>query len=133
MAYIRPNISIAGSEQVQYPSDSVTVIIDSDIPSVDTTTVGRSTITTSSDYAILITDYYIGVNAVKPTKMTLPLNPVDGVEITIKAQIGSLIDDRKITLATQQTNTINGASTYVISIPYESVTVISNGGNWWII
>ena len=92
-----------------------------------------NTKTVTADYAITNNDYYIGVTASGPTTMTLPKNPDDCIELTIKAQMGAPMGTRKITVAAQSPNTINGDATYVMSVPYESVTLISNGGNWWII
>jgi hypothetical protein len=100
-------------------------------------------ITVDSDYKIKSSDYYIGVNSDGPTTITLPsIAEHDDddddehntcAEYIVKAEMGPPLGNRKITVVAQGSATIDGASGYVITIPYESVTVIANGGNWWII
>jgi hypothetical protein len=99
-------------------------------------------ITVDDDYQIIDTDYYIGVNSRNSTTITLPnLSEHDDddehdntcSEYIIKAEMSAPMGNRKITVVPRGSATIDGASGYVIVIPYESVTVISNNGNWWII
>ena len=81
------------------------------------------------------------MNSNRPTTITLPsIDEHDDdnehttcAEYTVKAEMGAPMGNRKITLVAQGSATIDGASGYVIVIPYESVTVIANSGNWWII
>lgn len=92
-----------------------------------------ATKTVSDDYTIVVTDYYIGVDADEAVTITLPKKPEDCLEYIIKAQMGPPLGNRKVTIVPQGTATIDGVIEYEMTIPYESVTVISNDGNWWII
>ena len=92
-----------------------------------------ATKTVSDDYTIVVTDYYIGVDADEAVTIKLPKKPEDCLEYIIKAQMGPPLGNRKVTIVPQGTATIDGLIEYEMTIPYESVTVISNDGNWWII
>ena len=92
-----------------------------------------NTRTVSADYKISASDYYIGVAATGPVILVLPSSPLDCVELVVKAQMGAPLGTRKVTVVPQAPSTIDGEGSYVMSTPYESVTLISNGGNWWII
>jgi hypothetical protein len=43
------------------------------------------------------------------------------------------LGNRKITIVPQGSNTIDGATSHVLTIPYESVNLISQGNNWHVI
>lgn len=92
-----------------------------------------STKTVTSSYSIQSSDYYIGVNSTGPTTITLPASPEDCLKFVIKLQMGAPIGNRKVTVIPQSPATIDGQTSYVMTVPYESVTVISNSGEWWII
>ena len=87
----------------------------------------------SQDYLAQVDDYYIGVNSLGPTTITLPNNPPDCTEIIIKAEMGPPLGNRKVTVAAPLGSTIDGSSTYVIVVPYQSVNLLSRGGLWHII
>jgi hypothetical protein len=93
-----------------------------------------NTILVESDYQATADDCYISVNSSAPTTITLPLAVPDGKEITIKAEMGPPLGNRKVTITTaDDTILIDGNTSYVITVHYESVTVIHRGGNWHII
>lgn len=87
----------------------------------------------STDYAAQPTDYYIGVNSTGPTKIFLPENPEDCIQLVIKADMGPPLGTRKVTIIPQGISTIDGDTTHVLTIPYESINLISQGGNWHVI
>ena len=87
----------------------------------------------SQDYLAQVDDYYIGVNSLGPTTITLPNNPPDCTEIIVKAEMGPPLGNRKVTVAAPLGSTIDGSSTYVIVVPYQSVNLLSRGGLWHII
>lgn len=89
--------------------------------------------TVSNDYTVLVSDYYIGVKSTHSTTITLPSDPTDCLTFLIKAQMGPPMGLKKIKVVAQGSATIDGLTEYIMTIPYESVTVISNGGNWWIV
>lgn len=90
----------------------------------------------SVSYSLVSSDYIIGVTAVSGGKtMTLPLASSVGVGkvFIIKDQSGLASGSDSITIACSGSNKIDGQSNYVISVPYESVMVVSNGSNWFIV
>jgi hypothetical protein len=87
----------------------------------------------SQDYVATLDDNYIGVNSTGPVTITLPANCTDCCQITVKAEMGPPLGNRKITINTIDEATIDGDDDYVMSIPYESVQLICRGGNWHII
>ena len=97
---------------------------------IDTTTVNVAT------YDLLTTDYilhvtYTGTAAV--TSLTLPTAQcVDGRLVIIK-DAGGNASVNNITVDTEGAETIDGAATAVISGDYDSITLYSNGTNWYII
>jgi len=87
----------------------------------------------SQDYVATLDDYYIGVNSLGPTTITLPNDPPDCTEIIIKAEMGPPLGNRKVTVAAPAGSSIDGSSTYVIEVPYQSVNLLSRGGLWHIV
>lgn len=87
----------------------------------------------SEDYQALPTDYYIGVNSDSPVTITLPPDCDECQEIIVKAEMGPPLGNRKVTVTTSDGSLIDGDTSYVIEVPYQSVHVICRGGNWWII
>ena len=87
----------------------------------------------SQDYTATLDDYYIGVNSTGPTTITLPNNSSDCQQIVVKAEMGPPLGNRKVTITTSDGSKIDGDSSYVMSVPYESVQILYRGGNWHII
>lgn len=87
----------------------------------------------SQDYTATLADCYIGVDSTGPVTIQLPTNSTDSFEITVKAEMGPPLGNRKVTVTTTDGSKIDGDTSYVMSIPYESVSLIYRGGNWWII
>lgn len=97
-------------------------------PSTDT-----NTILIHSDYYATTDDFYIGINSDGPSTVHLPKDAEDGDQIVVKAEMKPPLGNRKITLVTEDGSKIDGASTYVIQVSYESVWVIRRGDAWHII
>lgn len=87
----------------------------------------------SSSYTATANDYYIGVNSTSPTTITLPPNANNCTQIIVKAEMGPPLGNRKVTVTTSDGSTIDGDATYVLTVPYESVALISRGNNWHIV
>lgn len=87
----------------------------------------------SQDYSATLDDCYIGVNSTGPVTIQLPTNIVDTKEIVVKAEMGPPLGNRKVTITTSDGSLIDGDPTYVMTIPYESVTLFYRGGSWWVI
>jgi len=87
----------------------------------------------TTDYTALTSDYYIGVKSSGPVNVFLPDNPEDCIQLVIKADMGPPLGTRKVTIVAQGTSTIDGDSTRVLTVPYESVNLISQGNSWHVI
>ncbi len=95
---------------------------------VNITTVNAAT------YDLLVTDYilnvtYTGTGAV--TSLTLPTaQTVSGRTIHIK-DAGGNSGTNNITIDTEGSEDIDGEDTYVIDVDYDSITLYSDGSNWF--
>ena len=87
----------------------------------------------TKDYTVEPDDYYIGVNSKKSVTITLPSTSADCQELVIKAEMSAPMGNRKIIITTEENSTIDGDYTYVMTVPYESVTIINRAGNWFVI
>lgn len=85
---------------------------------------------TTTSYTASITDEYIGVYSVSAVTITLPLGIAGRVYI-IKDEYGQ--GSGKITIQPQIGEQIDGKTNYVISVPYQAVSVVFRAGNWRII
>jgi hypothetical protein len=77
-----------------------------------------------------VDDYYIGVDSTGPTTIQLPANISNCLQIIVKAEMGPPLGNRKVTITTTDGSTIDGNTSYVMTVPYESVEVLYRGGNW---
>lgn len=84
----------------------------------------------SQDYSATCNDYYIGVNSDNPVTITLPPNCTDCCQVVIKAEMGPPLGNRKVTVTTSDGSTIDGAASYIMEVPYESVQLFCRGGEW---
>ena len=97
-----------------------------------------SKITVSDNYQASCSNWYIGVNATKPVTITLPCGcDGDNCEIIVKAEMGPPLGNRKITVIPcsddSTITTIDGNLKVVLEVPYSSVRLVFNNGNWWIV
>lgn len=94
-------------------------------------------VTTSIDYTVLLTDNYIGTVPVPPIAIIITLPSVAsaaiGKEYIIKDQIGGANVGTEVTITPQIGETIDGAATEILSIPYSSRTIRCTGNGWAII
>ncbi len=89
-----------------------------------------ATIGVTGNYTATINDEYIGVYSAAAVTITLPTG-VTGRVYTIKDEYGQ--GSGKITIKPSGTEKIDNASTYIISVPNQSVSVVFRGGQWRII
>lgn len=89
-----------------------------------------NTITVTSNYLATATDEYIGVNSTNTTSITLPAG-VNGRTYIVTDEHGP--GTGKIQIQPSNSEKINGAATYQMSLAYQSVTVVFNSGSWRII
>lgn len=85
---------------------------------------------TTTSYTASITDEYIGVYSSSAVTITLPAG-INGRVYTIKDEYGQ--GSGKITVQPQVGEKIDNANSYVIGVPYQSVSVVFRAGNWYII
>lgn len=88
----------------------------------------------SANYTLTLNDYMIGVSNVSGGKtMTLPTAVGNaGRVFMIKEQSGAANSTDKIVIQPQAGELIDGQSNYEITVSYESVGLVSDGSNWFI-
>jgi hypothetical protein len=93
---------------------------------------GTSIITVTTAYTLKITDRWVLVDATAaPVIVTLPAAFVmKGRDFSFK-KID--VSANAMTIDAAGTETIDGALIFVTAVAYVSVTIVSNGANWWII
>lgn len=84
----------------------------------------------TANYTATLTDEYIGVFSANAVTVTLPIG-IPGRVYTIKDEYGQ--GSGKITLQPSIGELIDGKTTYIISIPNQSVSLVSRANKWWII
>lgn len=89
-----------------------------------------NTIGVTSNYTATTTDEYIGVYSAGAVTISLPAG-IAGRVYTIKDEFGQ--GSGKITIQPFGTEKIDNGNNYVISVPYQSVSVVFRGGQWRII
>lgn len=92
-----------------------------------------NTVLVSTSYSATAQDCYIGVNSQDPTTILLPTGIEDGRMIIVKAEMGSPIGNRKITITTEDGSLIDGNANLIIKVPYGYVTLLHRGGAWHVI
>jgi hypothetical protein len=90
-------------------------------------------VTVIQDYKATSKDYYIGVNSDGPVTITLPPDLTHCQEIIVKAEMGPPLGKRKVKIVTSDGSTIDDDTSYVMTIPYQSVHLIWGGTDWHII
>jgi len=98
--------------------------------------VNNLTTVNTATYNLLVTDYMLHVTyttTAAVTSLTLPsAQVVVGRTIKIKDAAGSAATNN-ITIDTDGAETIDGASTKIINVNYESVEIYSDGANWFVL
>jgi hypothetical protein len=84
-------------------------------------------------YVASANDRILGVtNAAAPVTITLPLGAA-GVTVIVKDETGAIDAVNTVTVATAGTETIDGAASHTMTVPYDSITLYSNGSNWFVV
>lgn len=91
------------------------------------------TVLVSEDYDAVLDDCYVGINSNGPVTITLPTDCANGHQITIKAEMGPPLGNKKVTVVTNDGSFIDGADEYVIEVPYGTATFICSNGDWWVV
>lgn len=85
---------------------------------------------TTTSYAATLTDEYIGVYSASAVTITLPAG-IDGRVYYVKDEYGQ--GSGKITIQPQVGELVDSKTNYVISVPYQCVSVVFRAGQWRII
>jgi hypothetical protein len=89
-----------------------------------------STIGVTGSYTATTNDEYIGVYSASAVTISLPVG-ITGRVYTIKDEYGQ--GSGKITIKPSGLEKIDNANNYIISVPYQAVSVVFRGGQWRII
>ncbi len=101
--------------------------------SVNGSSSGCNTILVGEDYECEADDCYIGVDSIRPVTISLPVDISNGHQIVIKAEMGSPMGNRKVTIKTIDGSKIDDSNSVVLTVPYSSLHFIYRGKNWHII
>lgn len=86
---------------------------------------------TTTSYTLTADDEYVGVSSASNVTMTLPGIAMEGRVYIIKDEYGQ--GSGKITIQPPVGTLIDKKTSYVISIPNQSVQIVYRAGGWWII
>ena len=89
-----------------------------------------STIGVTGSYTATANDEYIGVYSASAVTISLPVG-ITGRVYTIKDEYGQR--SGKITIKPSGLEKIDNANNYIISVPYQAISVVFRGGQWRII
>ena len=89
-----------------------------------------STIGVTGNYTASVTDEYIGVFSASAVTISLPAG-ITGRVYTIKDEYGQ--GSGKIKIQPFGTEKIDNSNNYIISVPYQAISVVFRGGQWRII
>lgn len=89
-----------------------------------------STIGVTGSYTATANDEYIGVFSPSAVTISLP-SGITGRVYTIKDEYGQ--GSGKITIQPSGTEKIDNSNNYIISVPYQAISVVFRGGQWRII
>jgi hypothetical protein len=145
-----PGVGVAGAEVTDNPGDLLLLLTDGTIinagnvvgpqgnigpPGPPGPSGGCTCVTTTitEDYLATEKDCYIGAQLKEKATVTLPNNVDAGTKYIIKLEFGAPVGNRKLTIQPEAPALINGVTSVTMTTPYESVSVIYNNNNWWII
>lgn len=83
----------------------------------------------TANYTATLSDEYIGVFSAAAVTITLPTG-VNGRVYTIKDEYGQ--GSGKITIQPQNGEKVDNSNTYIISVPFQSISLVFRGTGWWI-
>ena len=89
-----------------------------------------------ADYTVLTSDYYVGLSSITVSRtFTLPAAATagNGSILVFKDESGSVSGTVKLIIDANASETIDGATTFEMTSAYESISLMCNGSNWFII
>jgi hypothetical protein len=91
------------------------------------------TVTSSPDFPSDTDDCALLVDSTGgPITVTLPATPLNRTRFEIKDKFGTA-GTNNITVNCAGIETIDGASDYILNSPYESISLVCDGSNWYLI
>jgi hypothetical protein len=90
-----------------------------------------STIVITDNYIANESHEYIGAKLSSESILTLPESPPNGTNIVIKLQMGPPIGNRKLKIKGYGNCLIDGTQSVILTVPYQSVTLLYNDGEWY--
>lgn len=125
------NVSDAGQAIIYYDQTTNKLLV-SENGGAYVDLIGGSSVTiVTTNYSVAADDETISINTISvPITITLPSSTTTGRKISIKDANGSAAA-HNITISGNGHN-IDGASTFVLTINYENITVIFNGSIWMV-
>ena len=88
-----------------------------------------SVLTVTADYTLIATDQLVLVDSASPHTITLPTIDGGAGRVCVVKQIGV----GAVTLAAQDGAKIDGGDTIVYAAQYNSMFVVTDGADWWIL
>ena len=89
-----------------------------------------ATVTKTGTYTIATSDHTVFADATSAAfTLTLPAAAAGLRFEIVKIDSGANI----VTIDGNGSETINGATTYALNLQYDSITIVSNGSNWFIV
>ncbi len=96
-------------------------------------TCNCNAIVVGCDYQIQQDDYYVGVSSTGPVTITLPEFTTNCCEVIVKADMDTQMNNRTVNVVGYGGTLIDGQPNYLITIPYQSITLIYQGTSWHIV
>lgn len=94
--------------------------------------VNNTTSVTDATYTTLATDHYLLCNRAGVITVTLETDTVEAGRRVHIADISGDASTNNITIDTESSETIDGATSQIISTDYGTLTLVSDGTNWFI-
>ena len=106
-------------------------------PSIDdanavTTPVHHKVVTVTGDtYTVLKDDFLVACDATNGSQLVTLPDVADGNQLVHIKKIDS--SSNSVRVLTTDSQNIDGGTDYIIGVEYESVSVVSDGTQWWVI
>ena len=74
---------------------------------------------------------YVGADLKNEATLSLPKQPPTGTYFVVKLQMGPPIGNRKLKISTVDGSTIDGLQQLILTVPYQSVSLVYVDGAWY--
>lgn len=127
-------VLVGGSQNIFTPNPSMSGTFTSTGLTNNGFLVVNNTATTTSPYVVVSTDYIVSMNASGGAKIVhLPNAPTSGRVFVVK-DVSGIAATNNITITTVGgVVTIDGATSYVMNVNYQSLMLVFNGTSYFVI